>query len=467
MILMLCALAVLIGGYFAVQQLNQHESVSETAGTFDLTAKKAEDLMGLSWEKDETTYTFKYVDGVWETTDTPAWPVDQEVLQDLAEQLVTLQATRKLEDVTSLADYGLETPEITVTAVWQDGSGTAYSMGDATPFADGYYLKLSAQEGTIFTIATSLSSLFDKNQKDMVAMEEIPSVTGVNHLMVGSSLDVTRKTESTTVDPEQYWYDTGTDEPLDGSQIETLVSKAQAIAWEDLVTAMATEEELDSWELDDASAVHLSISGSDGTSAEILFGTLNEDSDYYARLPDSEMVYTVDGSSVSMLMTTANASLWIKSILPMPYENLAKAEFTTEKGTWVLEKPEEAASEANAEGGSTEVAEIVDAATESKTEEGEAADEEAEAIQEDDEELIWKNLWEKVTALTASEKLEGMGSGEQIFSICAVNTNGLETSVIFTEYSADAYQAVVDGNQALLVSADDVDKLIRTIRSMQ
>ena len=117
MILLLAVLAVLVGGYVGVQRLNQTQSVTETDGTFDLTAKKAEDIMGISWTKGENTFSFKYENDTWQTTESPAWPVDQDVLQALADQLIALQATRKLEDVSNLADYGLESPEITVTAV--------------------------------------------------------------------------------------------------------------------------------------------------------------------------------------------------------------------------------------------------------------------------------------------------------------------------------------------------------------
>lgn len=50
--------------------------------------------------------------------------------------------------------------------------------------------------------------------------------------------------------------------------------------------------------------------------------------------------------------------------------------------------------------------------------------------------------------------------------IVETGADGAETTVIFSEYSADYYQAAADGNAVLLVSADAVDALIRTVRSL-
>ena len=97
MVLLLCVLAVMIGGYFGVQQLNRTESVLETADSFDLTAKAIGDLTGLSWTKDETVYSFVYNNDTWSTVDQPAWPVLQSSIQTMAENLISLQANRKLE----------------------------------------------------------------------------------------------------------------------------------------------------------------------------------------------------------------------------------------------------------------------------------------------------------------------------------------------------------------------------------
>ncbi|MBR5109603.1 MAG: DUF4340 domain-containing protein [Clostridia bacterium] len=428
MLFLLCALIVLIGAYFGVQQLNKPASVSETAGTFPLASHAAEDFDTIAWTNDGVSYSFRYISGTWKTTDEPAWPVQQDVIQGMADQLLSLEATRKLEDVKSMADYGLETPAFSVKVSWKDGTGATYSMGDATPFADGYYLSVSGQDSTVYTIASSLASAFNKTQKDMAAMESIPSVAEAVRLTVSGVLDAVKEAESKTVDPEQRWYDAATDEPLDGTQIESLVNSAVGIAWNELVSASATDEELVGWHLDEASATKLAVTGSDGSSLVLLIGAQHDSGGYYARLPESVMVYTVESSAVGSLLSASKDSMWIKAVLPLPYGSLASAELITEKGSYQLKKP-------------------------------------AEETAEETDDAALKNLWAQVAGLKATERLDTEKTGDQVLSIHAVSTSGKESTVIFSEYSAESYQAVVDGGTPLLVSANDIDAIIRTVRT--
>jgi len=450
MILMLCALAILVCGYFGVQHLNRTESVSETAGTFDLTAKTMDDLTRLSWTKDDITYVFTYANDTWSTIDQPAWPVQQSTVQTMADSLLGLQGTRKLEDVKNLADYGLETPAFSVTASWKDGSSTTYSMGDATPFADGYYLSLSGQEGTIYTIASSLSTTFNKTQTDLVAMETVPTVAEVTELSVGESFHAVRLSESKTVDPDQLWYDAQTGQPLDGSKVETLISDAGGISWANLVTANADEASLKEWQLDDEQAVTVTLTGEDAA-ATILLGSMDESSHYYARLPNSVMVYTVASEDVSDLLTASAEDMRIEAILPLPYEQLAEAAFTTEKGEYRLVKP---AAEATEETASPEDEETAT----TDTSEASEASETGEADQA---------LWQMVTALKADGESETEQTGDQILRIHAVSVSGMETTVVICEYSVESYLAVVDGGTLLLVPADEIDALVRAVRTRQ
>lgn len=128
-LLLLCVLLICVGGYWLLQQQSSVDTVSETTGEFDLNAKVVDDLTGMSWVKDDVTYDFVKTDGVWAKADEATFPVDQDALNALAEDLLDLTATRKLEDVTSPADYGLAEPAFTVTATWSDGTSTDYAMG--------------------------------------------------------------------------------------------------------------------------------------------------------------------------------------------------------------------------------------------------------------------------------------------------------------------------------------------------
>ena len=365
-----------------------------------------------------------------------------ELLNKEKKSIVNLQATRKIENVTDPADYGLGNPAVTVTAVWQNGGSTAYSMGDETPFQDGYYLEVSGQSGTIYTIASSLKTSFDKTQTELAAMEEIPAIENVTGFSVSTGLKAVKKNESNTIDPDQLWYEEETGAALDGGGMEDLISSASGIKWKELAAVNATDEELDGWELSDEKARVLTLTGPDGAAVSVLFGTTNEDSDFYARLPGSAMVYTVEGSDVSSLLTSGSDKLQISRILPLSYESLAWAELEADSFGYRLE-PTEGKQTDEAENGADD-------------------DKEPESDPK-------QKLWEQVTDLVFSGAPETELSLETraVLRIHAAGKNGKETEILISEYNADDYLVTTDGSNPRTVAADSVDALIRAARTMQ
>lgn len=174
-VILLGVLALFIGGYYLVSSLTQTQSVTEEEGAFALSDISLDTLAGMSWTRDETEYHFvQNEEGLWEKSDDAAFPVNQEALEALAEDLTGLEATRRLENVGELADYGLEEPVFSLTAQLSDGSSLTYAMGDETAFADGYYMSVSNEEGVLYIVEDSLDDLFSDNLTALAQLEEIP-----------------------------------------------------------------------------------------------------------------------------------------------------------------------------------------------------------------------------------------------------------------------------------------------------
>lgn len=438
-LILLAALLLCVGGYYLLNQGGETAIVTEEAGTFDLTAHLAEDLTGLQWSKDDTDYHFVKKDDAWVNANNEAFPVDQTAVQALADDLANLTATRKLEDVADLNAYGLETPAFTVTATWADASTTTFGMGDATPFADGYYLTIG-QENTAYTVASSLSAMFSDDLNDLAQMEDIPEADTVTRLAVGTTLDVTYAETSATVNADQHWYD-GEGHALDG--VDSLVSSAQGIAWKTLVDPAC--EDLSTYQLDEASATAVTLYNGEEAVLTMLFGSTDDSGNYYARLPESSMVYTVASSSVSTLLTTATESLLSTALVETAYANVQQATFTMGENVYELIPLHTQAEE-----------------TEETAETGDSA-EEPEATETPDD--PGEDIWALLTAITASSHTtESMG--EILLTVAMSTTDGNGATVIFAEYDVDNYIAAMD-SRTMLVSAANVDKLIRAIKAQQ
>lgn len=441
MLLLLLALVLCVGGYYAAQLVGQEGAkVTEESGTFALTAQSAEDLTGLSWSDGDEAFAFTCADGTWTVTADPAFPLNQEDVQEMADDLLALQGTCQLDGVTDLAAYGLAEPAFAVTATWADGTSTTYAMGDETPFGDGYYISLG-HENIVYTIEDDIADIFDITMDDLAVLETIPTVTASTRLTVGSTLDIVQEEASRTINAGEVWYDNVTGAALDVSAAEDLLTDAQGIAWDALAEPTASDAELAAFGVDEANATAITLYEGDSAALTLLIGAQNDAGDYYARLPGSTMVYTVDSSNVSSLLTATADAMPSMVIIDLTAEQVQSAAFTAGEHayTWTTAVADEAA-----DGESTETEE-------------EAADEEATDP--------GAELWASVLALDADSRIDA-AEGSTLLTVEVVSTDGQAAVLTFTEYDAAHYAVSVEG-RCFLVDAGDVDAIIRSLRAIK
>ena len=463
MLLLVLVLAVVLVGYKLAGRTSETETAQEESGTFELTAQTADEVSSLSWTNDDTTYDFTRADGTWTKSDDASYPVSQDDLDELADSLISLKGVRKLENVTDASIYGLSEPAFSVTATWSDGSETVYHMGNATPFEDGYYLCLNDQSDTVYTIADSLSLMFDVDMSDLTQMEDVPGVENANRITVGTTLDASKQETSSTINTDQLWY-AADGRPLD--HVDDLVSLFDEIEWNSLVNAVANDDELAEWQLDDANAVAVSLYGADDSSATILFGCTNADGDYYARLPESTMVYTVAAANAVELLSATPESMISTELVGTDYEDVKTAVFTTGETQYTITADTTEKDAATEEKAATEedAATEENAAVEAEAVTGEDAASETETTTEADDPD--ETLWDTLTAIGASAYLsEDVSDHEVVLTVSVTTKDDVSCEFSFAEYDADNY-CVTDGLRTMLVDAASVDKLIRMIKSM-
>ena len=298
-------LAVLVLVYVGVQKgvSSQPEAVTEESGAYPLTSHTAEEMTSLQWTsgdgEEQETLHFVKTDGQWRVEGDEAFPVKQDSVEGLAETLTALKADRKLENVEKPEDYGLLEPAFTLTAGWSDGTETVYSMGDETPFGDGYYLSLSGEDGTVYTVADALSGDFSGSLLSFAQSEELPAVENVTRLVVGDTLDVEGTAEKTEGEGSSLrWTWKATGEKLDGSEVEALIDEAKNLRWTKLKAVNADDEALSGYGLTDEQATAITLYDGETIVWKLLAGAEADEGGRYVRLPDSAMVYTADVASL-------------------------------------------------------------------------------------------------------------------------------------------------------------------------
>ena len=411
MILLMGLLAVLLIGYELIDRMGSTTVVSETEVSLPLW-QEDKAVSTLSWTRDGEAFSFTRGESVWMKADDDAFPVNQTAIDNLAKKISELTAVRELTDVTRPEDYGLAAPAFTVTAKDEDGNETVYAMGDQTPFEDGYYLSVSGSE-SIYVITSSLETAFSKTLTQLASMESIPEAENVTRMTVGDTLDIRLE--------DGAWVDTETGEPLDQSAAEALVTTAKELAWSELIATGATDEELSQWGLDDAQAVRVTLYEGETAVRTLLLGGQDDESDRYARLPDSEMVYTFYGDDADELLEAGIDTLWNKKPVSVTVDQVNEAVFAWESGEATLEA-------------------------------------------EDGESTAMENAIELLDSLKGTERVALGELGEQVLRVELTDTEGTTQEIVFYAYNVDSYLLKITDMHGMLVPAQDVDRLIRMLR---
>lgn len=462
-------LAVLVLVYVGVQKgvSSQPEAVTEESGSYPLTSHTAEELTSLQWTsgdgEEQETLHFVKTDGQWRVEGNEAFPVKQDSVEGLAETLTALKADRKLENVEKPEDYGLSEPAFTLTAGWSDGTETVYSMGDETPFGDGYYLSLSGEDGTVYTVADALSGDFSGSLLSFAQSEELPAVENVTRLVVGDTLDVEGTAEKTEGEGSSLrWTWKATGEKLDGIEVEALIDEAKNLSWTELKAVNADDEALSGYGLTDEQATAITLYDGETIVWKLLAGAEADEGGHYVRLPDSAMVYTAD---VAFLLEADAGSLYDAALTELTAEEVSTISVKAGEQVWEFaaasaEETEEAEETVVADSAAGETAEGEETSSdETSGESGEKSFDEENA-----EPARWEQLFEKLSAMKATGRVtETPGTTPVLEAQIVTRTGGKETFVFFL-YDESSYLMPINETTGYLFSADKADQLLRILR---
>ncbi len=164
MIALVLVLAGLGAYIYFVDSKRPATSVVEKAKVFTVEADKVEEVTITS---DSETSTLRKVDGTWRMTAPIQADVDQSEISSVTNALSTVEVNRVVEEnASSLADYGLATPRITVAYKAAGGSEGQLLIGDKSPTQSDVYA-MKPGEKRVFLVAGFNESTFAKKPFDL------------------------------------------------------------------------------------------------------------------------------------------------------------------------------------------------------------------------------------------------------------------------------------------------------------
>lgn len=306
MIILLGVLAVCVAGTAAVSQIDFEEKMSETeTAIIDIDSA---DITRLAWNY-EGEAAFVRQDGTWKYEADDKMAVDQELLDEIAENLSQITSDKMVEEVQALSVYGLSDPSYSITVETEDET-YEIQIGDET-FSDGE-VYISIGDDYVYLTDAGLVDEISYSPLDCVQKEEIPEMESISSISVENqeSLEMVYKENSGYCysDAYTYYLKDGEDyRNLDNEKGESTFSSLSEFSWEECADYYAEDSELGNYGLKEPAAeVSIVYTPSqeeeeeekeeeEETDEEQEFsyqvGTANDT--YYARLTDSNIIYTI------------------------------------------------------------------------------------------------------------------------------------------------------------------------------
>ena len=296
-------------------------------------------------------------------TETTIVDVDQELLDEIAENLSNITSDKMVEEVQSLGVYGLSEPQYNITVETEDET-YEIAVGDET-FSDGE-VYISIGDDYVYLTDAGLIDDISYSLLDCVQKEEIPEMESISSVSVNNEdiLDVIYAEDSGYCYSDAYTYylkDGESYQNLDNENTETMFTTLSDFAWEECVDYYAEDSELSSYGLDepdaevsivytpaeeeddseDADSEESSEETTDDStdSAEQTFsyevGTA--DSAYYAKLKDSNIVYSISEDVYNAAVNASYDELKPDEIVLLDWDTVDSVEIELDGNVYTVD----------------------------------------------------------------------------------------------------------------------------------
>ncbi|MGN0352283.1 MAG: DUF4340 domain-containing protein [Roseburia sp.] len=196
-VIILAVLVVMILAYVGIHFYNkkaeEKEAAEEDAATVTITDFDTDDVTAFSYQLNGETLSFTKEGDNWLYDGDATLDLDESVMETMLSAASNLTATEELDDYDSLADYGLDAPENTITITTSEGVITLM-VGNSNEITGDYYI-MTGDSDTVYLIGSSLSSSFGKTVEELIAEEEETEVT--EEVETTEEVEITEEVETT------------------------------------------------------------------------------------------------------------------------------------------------------------------------------------------------------------------------------------------------------------------------------
>lgn len=194
LVILLTVLVVLVVAYVVTGQLKKKSAEKENEQK-QIAVLDMSDITSIQYTNGTDTMSFIKEGGTWYSESDKEFPLQQSSLKTMAETFGTLSANRELTDGDTLADYGLEEPQYTITLKDADGEQQNIYIGNAA--GEDYYMTVGDKE-KIYTVDYSVVNAMNFDLDSMLQKDTFPSI-GADNI---KKVTITKVGETTEYDAD-------------------------------------------------------------------------------------------------------------------------------------------------------------------------------------------------------------------------------------------------------------------------
>lgn len=325
--ILVCALGVLIGGYFLIAALTKDDT--ETAVTPPLLSVAADDLKTLAWTYNNATVSLTRADdGTWSCDGAAAFPLDQDQVTTMTGVLQNMTATLTIDDPADLSEYGFDQPQCVIDLTKKDGTALELKIGDYNAVASAYYFE--TPDG-VYAVSSAVQTAFCKTLCDLAVKETVPDFQNVTAVAVSDgqqthTLEYVDAGDAAAYSGAFRWFEDGDRaQALSPDRMDTYLTSL-TVTFSKCVDWNANDTTLSTYGLG-ANAASVTVTYGNGQTFKLWLGSEN-DAGRFARIDGSGMVYLVASADADALLAASYDDLKPDRLLSLDWDEVTAFDVT-------------------------------------------------------------------------------------------------------------------------------------------
>lgn len=328
----LCAVILLVTG------VQKHIDKITTVDK-DIVDLDTDSVTKISWTSGGKTLTYEKTDDVWQQSDDAAFPVDQEKLQELLQRFAPLNAGFEISDVQDYGQYGLDSPEVTVTLTTADGD-TVVKFGSYSTMDSKRYVTLG--DGAVYLISDDVAGELSTDRDEYLSADSVPAYDTITVITATGETTFTAQylPDATPLYTDTYDYyavDGDSYTALSTQKIKDFLSDMAALPTDDYATYRASQENLADYGMDTPTVTYTVQYTQDKTDGSFTLALGKKGDACYARMNDSEIIFKLTEEEYDDLTATDADALRPDEALSLDWDAVKSMAFTVDGATYTVE----------------------------------------------------------------------------------------------------------------------------------